>query len=374
MGGRLVIAHVLPSFGLGGQERVALSLAKEQRAQGHAVFVVSLAPPPDGPLCSEFRAVGAVPVTVPKWGQGLDWSLPRRLARRFRDMGIAVVHAHNPQSLIYAAAAGKAAGAGVVYTSHGQNSLAAGPLWLTRLASLFVDAYVGVSARIACRAHRYHECPETKVRIIENGVDLSSFRPDPQARREVRAELGVPESSWLIGTVGRLAKEKNPALLLRAALPLLGPQVRLLLVGDGPLAHELRTLAAAQPECAFVSLTGARQDVPRLLAALDVFVLSSRTEGLPLALLEAMSVGLPIVATAVGGVPDVVRHDFSAKLVPSEDEVALRTTLAGLRDDRAEADRLAHNAREESARFSAALMAKRYGDLYQECQRPLSLV
>jgi glycosyltransferase involved in cell wall biosynthesis len=368
------IAHVLPSFGLGGQERVALGLVQEQRARGHEVFAVSLAPPPDGPLAAEFRGVGAVPVSVPKLGKGLDWSLPGRLAENFRHLGIAVVHAHNPQSLIYAALAGKAAGAGVVYTSHGQNSLAAGRLWLTRLASLFVDAYVGVSPRIACRAHRHFECPETKVRIIENGVDLSAFHPDEQARHEVRAELGLSDSAWVIGTVGRLVSDKNPALLLRASLPLLGPQVRLLFVGDGPLAPELRALAAAQPEGRFVSFLGARQDVPRLLAALDVFALSSRTEGLPLALLEAMSVGLPIVATAVGGVPDVVRDDLSAKLVPSDDDIALRSTLAWLRDDRAEAGRLARRAREESARFSAAIMAKRYGDLYQECQRPLTLV
>ncbi len=370
----LSIAHVLPSFGLGGQERVALGLAQEQRARGHEVLVVSLSPPPDGPMVGEFRGVDVKPVTVPKWGRGLDWSLPARLSEAFRRHRVAVVHAHNPQSLIYAALAGRAAGAGVVYTSHGQNSLAAGRLWLTRLASLFVDVYVGVSPRIACRAHRYRECPESKVRIVENGVDLSAFRPDQQARGEARAELRIPKDAWVVGTVGRLVDDKNPGLLLRAALPLLGDQARLLFVGDGPLAAELRALAAGHEAGRFARFLGARQDVPRLMAALDVFALPSRTEGLPLALLEAMAMGLPIVATRVGGVPDVLRDDYSAKLVPSEDDVALRATLARLRDDRTEAARLGRQAREDSVRYSSATMAKRYGELYRQCHRPLSLV
>jgi glycosyltransferase involved in cell wall biosynthesis len=374
MAAPLTIAHVLPSFGLGGQERVALGLAEEQRAQGHDLLVVSLAALPDGPMAAEFRRVDVEPVTIPKSGKGLDWSLPGRLAKEFLRRKVDVVHAHNPQSLIYAALAGKAAGTGVVYTSHGQNSLAPGRLWLTRLASLFVDAYVGVSPRIACRALRHRECPEGKVRTIENGVNLAAFHPDPQARREVRAELGVPEEAWVVGTVGRLVDDKNPGLLLRASLPLLGPQTRLLFVGDGPLTPGLRAEAAAHPAGGFVSLLGARQDVPRLLAAMDVFALSSRTEGMPLALLEAMSVGLPIVSTAVGGVPDVVRDGICAKLVPSEDDVALRAALAWLRDDRGEAARLGANARAESARFAAATMVKRYGELYRECQRPLTLV
>jgi glycosyltransferase involved in cell wall biosynthesis len=319
-------------------------------------------------------------LTVPKQGRGLDFSLPGRLADVFRSNRVTVVHAHNPQALIYAAPAGRAAGAAVVYTCHGQNSLAAGRVWLTRLASLVVDAYVAVSPRIAARARTNHECPEAKLLVIDNGVDLSAFRPDMSARREVRAELGLPEQAWVVGTVGRLVADKHPELLLRAALPLLGPGARLVFVGDGPLAPTLRALAAGHPASRWVNFLGARQDVPRLLAALDVFALSSRTEGLPLALLEAMSVGLPIVATAVGGVPDVVRDGFSARLIPSEDEAALREALDQLRNDPTAAAEMGRCAQQESRRFSAATMTSRYLDLYHRCragslaQKPLTLV
>jgi len=373
----LVIAHVLPSFGLGGQERVALRLAQEQRANGDQAVVVSLAPGPDGPLAGEFRDAGIEPRTIPKIGEGLDWGLPGRLAQQLRRDRVTVVHAHNPQALIYAALAGKAVGATVVYTCHGQSSVARGRLWLTRLAALLVDAYVGVSPRIACRAYRHRECPESKVRIIENGVDLSAFHPDAQTRREVRAELGLPEQAWVVGTVGRLVTDKNPNLLLTAAAPLLGPQARLLFVGEGPLASGLRSLAVGYSAAPWVHFLGARPDVARLLTAFDVFALSSRTEGLPLALLEAMAVGLPIVATTVGGVPDVVRDDFSGKLVPSGDAAALRAALIHLREHPDEAAMLGQRARDDSQRFSASTMSRRYLDLYRQCretQNPLTLV
>lgn len=376
----LVIAHVLPSFGLGGQERVALRLATQQQASGHRALAVSLAPPPEGVLADEFRQAGIETLTVPKQGRGLDFSLPARLAAEFCGEGVTVVHAHNPQALIYAALAGKAAGATVVYTCHGQNSLAAGRLWLTRLASLAIDAYVGVSPRIVERARRYHECPAAKLLVIENGVDLSAFRPEADTRRQVRAALGLPAGAWVVGTVGRLVDDKNPGLLLRAALPLLGPDARLVFVGDGPLGPDLQAVASRHTAGHCVSFLGARHDVPRLLAAFDVFALSSRTEGLPLALLEAMAAALPIVATAVGGVPDVVRDGRSARLVPSADEAALREALAQLRRDPTAAAELGRCARRESQRFSAATMTSRYLDLYHRCrvepltQKPFNLV
>jgi glycosyltransferase involved in cell wall biosynthesis len=107
--------------------------------------------------------------------------------------------------------------------------------------------------------------------------------------------------------------------------------------------------------------------VARLLAGFDGFALSSRTEGLPLALLEAMAVGLPIVATAVGGVPDVVRDGWSARLVPSGDEAALRQALDQLRRDPNAAAEMGRRARQESQRYSASTMTSRYLDLYHHC-------
>lgn len=373
--GVLSVAHVLPSFGLGGQERVALRLAIEQLAAGHRPIAVGLAPAPEGVMAGEFRSAGIPALTVAKQGKGLDPRVSPGLHRVFVDHGINVVHAHNPQSLIYAAAAGKAATAAVIYTCHGESANRAGPLWLTRLASLWLDAYVGVSVRITARARQFAECAPSKLHVIENGVDLMAFHPDAQARQAVRAELGIPAGAWVVGTVGRLAVEKNPALLLRAAGPLLNDDFHLMFAGDGPELRNLRGQAMRDPSGAFVHILGARPDVPRVLAACDVFALSSRTEGLPLALLEAMAAGLPVVATAVGGIPDVVRDGVSALLVSPGDEEGLHEALHRLYDDRTLAVAMGQCARQRSADFSASSMSQRYLDLYRACrQKPFSLM
>ncbi len=370
----LAVAHVLPSFGLGGQERVALRLAVEQHAAGHRPLAVGLAAPPEGVMAAEFRRAGIPALTVAKRGKGLDPRVSTGLWRVFVDHGIDVVHAHNPQSLIYASAAGKAAGAAVIYTCHGESANRAGALWLTRLASLWLDAYVGVSARITARALRFIECSPLKLHVIENGVDLVAFHPDPRARQDIRAELGIPPEAWVVGTVGRLAAEKDPALLLRAAAPLLSDDLHLVFTGDGPELRSLRGQAMRLASGAFVHILGARRDVHRVLAAFDAFALSSRTEGLPLALLEAMAAGLPIVAPAVGGIPDVVEDGVSALLFPPGDEAALRQAVQRLYEDRPLALAVSQCTRQRSADYSATTMSRRYLDLYRACrQNPFHL-
>jgi glycosyltransferase involved in cell wall biosynthesis len=368
----LTVAHVLPSFGLGGQEQVALQLAIGQRAAGHGVVAVALAPGPDGPMAARFAAAGIATHTVPKLGPTVDGSLPARLSALFRREGVSVVHAHNPQPLFYAAMAGKGAGAAVVYTCHGDNTGAPRTLWLTRMSALWADAYVAVSPRIAALARRMQECAEYKLHVIENGVDLSAFLPDPEARRQVRCEWNLPAEAFVIGTVGRLAPDKSYHRLIRAAAPLLGARCRLVLVGDGSDGPSLRALAAAQPTAAFIHFAGVRADVARLLPAFDVFALSSRTEGLPLAVLEAMACGLPVISTAVGGVPDVVNEGVSGLLVPNGDEPALEAALASLRADPARAAALGAAGRAASRQHSAAVMLERYLALYQRCRAEMS--
>jgi len=371
-----VIAHVLTSFGVGGGERVALSLAAAQRATGHRVIAVSLAAgggvtgaPGAEPMAAEFAAHGVAAHTAAK-RRGFDATLPARLAGLFRDHGVTVVHTHNALPLIYATPAGKSVRAIVVHTRHGVTAASDRQLCVRRAVSCLTDAYVAVSPDVAALARRAVDCPPSRLRVIENGVDPSRFRPDPDARRAVRDELGIPPAAWVVGTVGRLVAEKNQDLLVRAAAPLLGAPARLLIAGDGPRRREIEALAAGLPGGRHVQLLGGRRDVPRVLAALDVFALSSRTEGLPLAVLEAMAVGLPVVSTAVGGVPHVVEDGKSGLLAPAGDETALRERLTRLRDDRAfAADAGARGRAIAVARYSVAAMCGRYLDLYDDLHR-----
>lgn len=318
------IAHVLSSFGMGGQERVALDLAAAQVRRGHDVAAISIAPLPHGELASRFEKAGVRVLGAPK-GQGFDAALVGRLARLLRREQIEIVHTHNPQPLAYGAPAGRLARARVVHTKHGRNPERGRRLWLRRATGHLAHAYVAVSEATAVVARENRECVPSRLHVIPNGVDLAAFAPDPAARRALRAELGIAEDAIVIGTVGRVSVEKDHALLVRAVGPLLGERVRLVIVGDGAEMARVRGEASAFGD--LVTLTGMREDIPRLLASFDVFALSSKSEGLPLALLEAMASTLAIVSTDVGGVGEVVERGTAARLVPASDEAALRAAV-----------------------------------------------
>jgi glycosyltransferase involved in cell wall biosynthesis len=328
----MVIAHVLSSLKVGGQERVALDLASGQVRAGHDVRVVSLAPPPDGPLADAFRERSVRVERVAK-RQGLDPTLPLRLAALFRRARVDVVHTHNRMPLIYAGPAAKLSRARLVHTRHGPGRGSARERVLWRLCGRLVDAYVAVSPELAALARELGDCPPERILVIENGIDLGRFRPDAGARREVREALGIPAGAFVLGSVGRLAVEKDYPLLVRAAAPLLGKGTYLVLVGEGAERPAIEAAAAAAGVSPFVLLAGATGEVHRFLAALDAFVLSSRMEGLPLSALEAMAAGLPLLATAVGGLPGLIKEGVTGYLVPPGDEQALREGLRALRDD-----------------------------------------
>jgi glycosyltransferase involved in cell wall biosynthesis len=366
----LRIAHVLPSFQIGGQERVALDLARMHRAAGHAVTVFALDGGPEGALAPAFRAAGVETVTVAK-GRGLRPELVLRLAARFARLRIDVVHTHNPLPLTYGAPAGRLVGAAVVHTKHGENlESRTRRVALRRVVSVFADAFVAVSEMTADAARVTRDVSERKLRVIPNGIDVGRFGPEPATRRAVRAELRVPEDAWVVGTVGRLASEKNQVLLVRALAPVLGERARLVLVGDGPEEPAIRRAIAEARAEPWVHLTGARADVPRYLRALDVFALPSLTEGLPLVILEAMATGLPVVASDVGGLPDVVAHGVTGFLVPPGDADALRETLAALAAQPARARELGSRGRSVAvARHSLERVSEAYLELYVDLLR-----
>lgn len=361
----LSIVHVLSSFGVGGQERVALDLAIGQKARGHRVSVVSLAPPPDGAMADEFREHGITVDRVPKSGEGIDASLVAKLVRTFRRLEADVVHTHNPLPLIYGAPAARLARAAAIHTKHGINPGGRGHRLLRRAAAQLAHAFVAVSDTTEKQAREQRDAPAKKIHTIANGIRLDRYHPDPDARSTTRVELGLGDA-WVVGTVGRLDNFKNQALLVRAMAPLLSSDVRLVIVGDGPARADVEAEVAKLAEPKWVVMTGRRMDVPRIIPAFDVFALSSKSEGLPLVVPEAMAAGLPIVTTAVGGLPSVVDEGKTGMLVPV-DEAALSAALKKLVDDRALAKRLGETARKTALeRYSADRMVDAYLALYRE--------
>jgi len=366
---KLTIVHVLSSLDTGGQEHVALNLASSQQRRGERVLVVSLAAGPEGPLGEMFRASGVETASIPK-GAGVDASLPFRLSAFLKRQGADVVHTHNPHALIYGAPAGRMSGAITVHTRHGMNPDLPRRVWLRQKVAALLDAYVAVTPKLAQVAREANECDSSRLHVIPNGIDLERFRPDPRARQEVRQSLGIPPTAWVVGTVGRLAPEKDQTLLVRAMAPLLDERRQLVVVGDGP---EREAVAASmkgtwRPE--FCHLVGARADVERCLAAFDAFALSSKTEGLPLSLLEAMATGVPVISTSVGGIPDLIVHGVSGALVPAGDQEALFRQLLSLVSYPTAALQWGIAGHELVKRsYSLASMAERYRDLYETLRR-----
>jgi len=360
------IVHVLSSYGVGGQERVALDLAIGQKSRGHEVSVISLAPGPDGAMATEFAAAGIATGRVEK-REGLDFTLVPRLARELHERRSHIVHTHNPQALIYGAPAARLARAVVVHTKHGMNPGGRGQRLLRRAAAQLTHAFVAVSDTTAQQALLQRDTAPIKLHTIPNRIRLDRYHPDAEARAAARVELGLGDA-WVVGTVGRLDASKNQAMLVRAMAPILSSRVRLVIIGEGDARPEVEAAVETLAEPRWVVLTGRRMDVPKLVHAFDVFALSSTTEGLPLVVPEAMAAGLPIVTTAVGGLPSVVDDQATGLVVPV-DVRALTLALAALEADHERARAMGARARCVAlARFSSDRMVDAYLDLYAQAR------
>lgn len=360
---RLRIAQVVLSLDIGGQERLVVRIAHALRDRGHDAHVVTLTR--GGALRSE---LGSIPVHEVPRSAGFDPLLYAKLWRTFRALRADVVHTHNAAPLIYGAPAAKLARVPrIIHTKHGDFRYPARALRLARTATRFVDGFVPVSIETAAAAARKERPDPRRVTVIENGIPLAAFGRDPSARAAVRAELGIPAVATVVGSVGRLVPDKDYPLLVRAMAPLLAPSVRLVIVGEGVARPAIEAAVDAtipRENRQFVTLAGARHDVPRVLSAFDVFALSSRTEGLPLALPEAMSSHLPVVATAVGGVPGIVPDDAGI-LVAHGDEPSFTAALRRLLDDGAARERMGEAGRRYAlGRFAEDRMVDDYLSLY----------
>jgi glycosyltransferase involved in cell wall biosynthesis len=212
---------------------------------------------------------------------------------------------------------------------------------------------------------------------IPNGVDVERFLPASASRRsQLRAALGFADGDCLIGCVASFTPVKRHVMLLDAFAQLLRerPECRLVLVGEGPLRAEIETRARALGVANAVYLLGARADVEHVLPALDVFVLASSTEGMSNAILEAQACGLPVVATDVGGNPEVIEHEVTGLLVPASQPQALSIALRDLVAAPGRRAALGAAASRRIARDqSLAAMAAAYARLYRDlaCSDPV---
>jgi sugar transferase (PEP-CTERM/EpsH1 system associated) len=333
MSRRPIVAHVVYALGTGGLENGVVNVVNDPDSSFRHV-VVCLAT--GGPLQARLRPGTAV-FTVGK-RDGQDPRAVWRLVRLLQSIRPDIVHSRNWATFDTILAARLAGVRIVIHGEHGRDI--SDPEGrnrrrsrLRRLFSPLVTRFVTVSDDLRRWLLEDVGVGAAKVMTIHNGVDVERFAG--VRRSEVRDALGLPVEAPVIGTVSRLDPVKDHAGLLRAFAATLPrhPEAILVVAGDGPCWEEIVALAGSLGLNDRVRLLGERRDIPQVLAALDLFVLPSIAEGLSNTVLEAMATGLPVVATRVGGNPELVEDGVTGRLVPVRDDQALVDAIVGYLDD-----------------------------------------
>lgn len=322
------LAMVIPDLRVGGLQAMAvgLALALDRREWEATIYTFD----GGGGLEPVLAEAGIGHVHLPR-SQGVDAGHARRLARRFREDGVQLVHCHNVTALFHGARAARGAGRlPVLYTEHDRQMPAP---WRQRVLHRWlarrVTAVVAVCNQLARDLIRTEGFPPDTTGTLMNGV------PDPSdrfggSRAAARAQLGW-DDALVVLAVGSLTEVKNHAGLIHSfsSVREAAPRARLVIAGDGPLRASLQEVAGRLPSGA-VELLGERDDVARLLAAADVFALPSRSEGLSLSLIEAHGAGRVSAAFDVGGNGEVLLHEQTGRLVPAGDDTAFAEALGAL--------------------------------------------
>ena len=355
MSERLRVVHVTGCLDMGGQEKLLLEFARHADRDRVDLRFVSLGS--RGIFAEELESQGW-PVTTLGIGAGLHPLLPWKLAKLFRSWRADVVHTHNERPLIYAAPAARLARVTrVIHTKHGRGTgNSRRQNGLTALTARLTDRFVCVSADCA-RLAMEQGVSSRRIFTLHNGIDTQAFA------------FAGPAPTGPAVIVARLCADKDIATLLEAVKLVIcaAPDFQLAIAGEGPAMPELRQIASRLDLAAQVRFLGLVRDVPTLLQQARMYVLSSISEGVSLTLLEAMASGLPIVATRVGGTPEVVSDGVTGLLVPPRDPPTLAAAILRLHHD----DELARSLgtagrRRVEDEFDVRQMVACYEQLYRE--------
>lgn len=372
MSSGLHIAHAVLSLGVGGLERIVLNLARSARQSGNRVSIICVERP--GELAVQAEAEGAAVVSLNK-PPGRLHQYVLRAATLLRDLSPDILHTHQIGAAWYLGQAARSLGRPpVLHTEHG-NEFARSKSWWKNLkvrlfihkTAKFIGQFCCVSDEIARAVTRWRTVPRAMVAVVPNGIPINNLADDALSQ-SIRKSLGIPEKALVVGTVGRLVEVKRHDLLIRAMSKVLPatPELHLILVGDGPKRQELVALARELNIDQRVHFAGYQTHPELYLRIMDVFALTSRSEGFPVSLLEAWVARLPVICSAVGGIPNVVTAEQDGLLFPSGDEGKLISSLSRLCSDPRLRERLAtagHRIVRE--RYSIERMASEYESRYR---------
>ncbi|MHA2032160.1 MAG: glycosyltransferase [Candidatus Kariarchaeaceae archaeon] len=303
---------------------------------------------------------------------GNDFTLPIRLWRLCRKWRPHILHTHAWGTLCEGIIGARLARIPVViHGEHGTIQQKAANICVQRMFWNFTNQILTVSKAHKENLTKTIGYPPSRIKVIINGVDTKRFS-NVKKSESIRDFLGITEKDIVIGIVGRLVPVKNQKMLIKAFAILARRylNVKLILVGDGPLKNELFQLAASLGVSSRVMFLGRRSDIPEILQSMDIFVLTSISEGMSNTILEAMSSRLPVVASDVGGNSEIVKKDVTGFLVPSNNKNALVDALKILIENPVKRNEMGVAGRKLiEMHFSLETMVENYENLYKDCLR-----
>lgn len=366
------IMHVVDTWAVGGLQNGLANLTERMDAT-HFEHVICAIRQTDERSARSVPAGRTRLMCLSKEESDSRFQIPA-LVRRIREIRPDIVHTRNWGTFEALLAARYVGGSASVHSEHGidWDTTAKEPwrrLLCRRLAFQLADRVLSVSHQLRALHARRTGFPARKIEVIHNGVDSRRFSPDRAARARVRQELRIGDNEFCIGCVGNLIPVKDHLTLLRgiAGFAQSGRPWRLLVAGDGPELAKLTAFVDTHPDCKDrVIFVGRSNSVAELLSAMDVYVLSSLTEGISNSLLEAMATGLPVVVTATGGNPEVVVDGDSGLLFRVGDDAQLAGHLLALEARSEWRAQLAQRAlRRVRGEFSIDSMVRKYEEIYQ---------
>jgi glycosyltransferase involved in cell wall biosynthesis len=365
---RPVVCQVLHALDVGGAEILAARLARQLQDEFRFLFVCLDSA---GTLADELARDG-FPVHAFQRQPGFDWRLVRQMSRLLRDEQVDVLHAHQYAPFAYCALArGWPARPRIVFTEHGRHQ----PdyprpkrIWANKFLMGRNDQAIAVGEAVRQALLQYEGLPPLRVTVIYNGIDLLRFDPQAPLRDTVRKELKLSADDFVLMQVARLdyLKDHGTSLQTVALLKSAGLPVKLVIVGDGPERVKIEKQHAELQLGDSVRMLGQRSDIPRLIQAADALLLTSISEGIPLTLIEGMAAGLPIVATDVGGVSEVVEQEVTGLLAPPRNPQQLSAQIRRLMSDPELRIRYGQAGRQRAERlFSEPEMHRQYREAYR---------
>lgn len=364
---KLRILHVTFDMAIGGTEQVIRQLVLNLPADefDNEIFCI------DG-------KIGAVGAQLQQQGirihqaarkAGLDFDLIKTLRQTLRSGDFDVVHCHQYTPWVYGWFAAWGCKAKVVFTEHGRffpDRSRGKALPLNVLMALTTSAITAISSATRDALARYEWVPKPLVQVIYNGIQPLKYEESKVA--ELRRQLGLSDDLFIVGTVARLDPVKNQAMMLRAfaLVQTEYPNTRLLVVGDGPSRQELEQLTLELGLRELVIFTGFTNEAALYMQLMDIYLLSSFTEGTSMTLLEAMSLSKPCVVTAVGGNPEIIDNEVCGYVVPSDQPELFASAILKLLSDDITRKNMGNNCEIKFQRhYSAKGMIEIYKTIYQ---------